>query len=373
MIRYLSLVWVLAAVGTGAPRLAQASGEPLLVVVEARPGAAVDPGEVRQAIAAELRAPVRSPRDAAAEEGTADVLIVTVDRAGIAMSLRTGAATVVSRVVAAPGDRKGRLEGIAWLAGNLARDQAGAILAAAPAPAAVTAATAQVGTPSPGTPSPAEVPPPSPLPATEPPPLAAHVARDLAPTSNEVVVTQPVPAAAGRPSWSMTIGGGPSALWRGNGDREQRLWPGPGVWYLEVQRRAAGERLIVGAALDVGPDMAMGLRSASLDFIGGAATVGVGHRFGRTFVEATGGLGLEVYQSGANVTTSMTTTPTGIQSESQTVPTAVVGLYLRGQATAGLALSRSFDLLASAGGHLGSVGLWDHFLTGSLGLRLRFN
>ena len=169
----------------------------------------------------------------------------------------------------------------------------------------------------------------------------------------------------------MTLGGGPSASPLGSGDRDQPLWPGPGVYYLEFHRRASSDGLIVGAALDVGPEMASGLRGPSVYFIGGAALVGGGRRFGRIFVEATAGLGLETRQSTISVQTT-TVSETGTTIESQGIPTSTLGLYLRGQATAGLALSKSFDLLASVGGHLGSLGRSDAFLTSSLGVRLRF-
>ena len=48
------------------------------------------------------------------------------------MWLRAGAAGVVSRAVPAAGDRKARLQSIGWLAGNLARDQVGAVVAGCP-------------------------------------------------------------------------------------------------------------------------------------------------------------------------------------------------------------------------------------------------
>jgi hypothetical protein len=365
MSQRLSLVGVVVAVAAGAPSLSVASAEPLVVVVESAPGGAVDPVEVRRIIAAELRAPVRAPRDAAADDAS-DLLIVAVDRGEIRMSLRPGAAGGVSRAVPAPSDRKARLQSIGWLAGNLARDQVTAFVAPAPLPAPAPAPAPSV---EPEPVSPPEPPPPAPPPATEPPPFADHAPREPAATPGAVVAAQPSPAVgAASPTWSLAIGGGPSALWEGLGDREQPIWPTVGIWYLEVQRRSSTNGLILGAVLDVGPDMALGIKSGSIDFIGGAALVGIGHRFGRTFVEATGGLGLEAYQSGASLQT--TTTPGTI--ESQSVPTVILGLYLRGQATAGLALSRSIDLMASAGGHLGSVGRFDHFLTTSLGLRFRF-
>jgi hypothetical protein len=350
---------LLVATAAGAPSLAAAAVEPLVVVVETGPGVAVDPAEVRQAIAAELRTLVRAPRDAAAED-TSDLLIVAVDRAEIRMSLRAHTASVVARVVAAPGDRKARLQSIGWLAGNLARDQVSPMVVA-PLPAPLAVAAASVDTP----PAP-EVPPPAPPPATEPPPLAASAPREHAPAPGGVVAAQPTLVAAPDPTWSLTIGGGPTAFWTTGPEYNQPTWPGVGIWYLELQRTLPARTLILGAALEIGPDMA---DRASKSFIGVAALVGADHRFGRTFIEATGGLGLEIYQG--DVPVSMTA---GNEAVSQDVPVSTVGLYLRAQATAGVSLSRHFDLLASAGGHQGNA--WarrDHFVTTSLGLRVRFD
>ena len=364
------LVTVIAVAVTALPSFAAAAVvDPLLVVVETAPGAAVDAVEVRQAISGELGTAVRAPRDPAAPD-TPDLLIVAVDRAEIRMWLRAGAAGVVSRAVPAPGDRRARMQSIRWLAGNLARDQVDAIVAPVPAPAPVSVASVEVEPFSR-----AEVPPPAPPPPppTDPPPLAENAAGETAGASGGVVSRAPSPAAAGGtgPTWSVTVGGGPSASPLGNGDPDQSFWPGPGVWYLEFQRRASLDGLIVGGVLDVGPEMPSGLGGPSVYFIGAAALVGGGRRFGRILVEATGGLGMETRQGTATVNTT-TTSGTSTTIESQSVPAISLGLYLRGQATAGLALSKSFDLLASVGGHLGNQGRPDAFFTSSLGLRFRF-
>lgn len=364
-------VTVIAFTATAFPPLAAAAvADPLLVVVETAPGAAVDAVEVRQAITEELGTAVRAPRDGATPD-TPDLLIVAVDRAEIRMSLRASGAGAVSRAVPAPGDRKARLQSIGWLAGNLARDQVGPIVAWVPAPGLVSGASAEgEGEPS----ARAEVPPPpAPRLTTDPPPFAETADRETAGTSGGVVSMEATPAAAGGtgPTWSLAVGGGPSLLYQGSGDREIPTWPGPGVWYLELQRRASSDGLILGAVLDVGPDMAAGIKSGSIDFIGAAALVGGGLRFRRIFVEATGGLGLEAYNS---VATVQSETTSGMQTtiKSQGFSTVILGLYLRGQATAGVALSKYFDVMASLGGHLGSVGRRDAFFTSSLGLRFRF-
>ena len=187
-----------------------------------------------------------------------------------------------------------------------------------------------------------------------------------------VVAAQPAPAAASPATWSLTIGGGPTAQ---PARSDVRTWPAATVLYLELQRRTASA-LILGAALDVGPDV-LGLRDSAFDLIAGAALVGAGHRWGRNFVEATAGLGLEIYQYTSGVLTK-TVHETSSETIVQGVPTMTVAAYLRGQASVGVSLSRSFDLLASAGGHLGSWHSFDgfvatdRFVTTSLGLRFRF-
>ena len=365
------MVGVIAFAATALPSLAAvALVDPLLVVVETAPGAVVDAVEVRQAITGEVGTAVRAPRDPGAPD-TPDLLIVAVDRAEIRMSFRAGAGSVVSRAVAAPSERKARLQSIGWLAGNLVRDQVGPIIAPVPAPTSVTVASV-AGEPSAG----AEAPPPAATPptGTTPPPFAEIAARETAGASGAVVSTQPAPAAAGGAGsvWSLTLGGGPSAsILLSSGERNQPLWPGSGVWYLEFQRRASSDGLIIGAALDVGPEMAPGWQGPSVAFIGGAALVGDGRHFGRIFVEATAGLGFQIRQSTIALPT-VTNSGTSATTETQDIPTSSLGLYLRGQATAGVALSKSFDLLASVGGHLGNMGRSDTFLTSSLGVRMRF-
>jgi hypothetical protein len=157
------LLTVITVAAVALPSFAAAAVvDPLLVVVETAPGAAVDAVEVRQAISGELGTAVRAPRDPAAPD-TPNLLIVAVDRAEIRMSLRRGTAGAVWRAVPAPGDRKARLQSIRWLAGNLAHDQVDAIVAPVPAPAPISVAAVE-GEPS----SRADVPPPAPAPRPRP-------------------------------------------------------------------------------------------------------------------------------------------------------------------------------------------------------------
>src|SRR5437868_4123954 len=106
--------------------------KPLLVVVEASPGLGLDGRAVRERIGAELRAPVFAPSNSV----TGDVLMtVALDRTEIRVWLHDGAAPPVSRAIPMPAERADRLQAIAWLAGNVARDQVSSITRPAePAP-----------------------------------------------------------------------------------------------------------------------------------------------------------------------------------------------------------------------------------------------
>ena len=111
---------------------ARAADGQLLVVVEAPPALETDAEEIRRAIGAELHARTIAPMSTPAE-APGRALIVALDRDRIAMSLRANDGTSVVRVIPAPVERGARLRAIAWLAGNLARDQVSPILAEGPA------------------------------------------------------------------------------------------------------------------------------------------------------------------------------------------------------------------------------------------------
>ena len=124
----LALLGVVASTG-----LALGADRPLLVVVEAAPGCDIGAAEIRQVIAAELAEPVVGAREGNADAAT-DILVVGLEPQEIRMSLRAGTAPIVSRTIAAPPDRPGRLRSIGWLAGNLVRDQIGPIVATRESP-----------------------------------------------------------------------------------------------------------------------------------------------------------------------------------------------------------------------------------------------
>ena len=113
-------------------RPAHAAEGPLLVVVEAPPALDADAAEIRRAIGTELHAHTIAPMSTPAE-APGRALIVALDGDRIAISLRANDGTSVTRVIHAPAEHAARLRAIAWLAGNLARDQVSPILAEAPA------------------------------------------------------------------------------------------------------------------------------------------------------------------------------------------------------------------------------------------------
>jgi hypothetical protein len=145
--------------------------------------------------------PVVAPEDASAA-GASNVLIVSVDKAGIRMSLRGSAAGLVGRTIPAPLDYPTRLREIGWLAGNLARDQVSGIVAAPaehrPGTPAMDIAAADL--------APAiETPPQTSPPAS----LTAVPARSQEPAAT--VATDPSASAPGGSPWSITAAFGPTA------------------------------------------------------------------------------------------------------------------------------------------------------------------
>src|SRR6185312_268000 len=123
-------------------------------------------------------------------------LIVSVERDRITMSLRDSATTPVVRSIPAPADAAARLRAIAWLGGNLARDQVTGIMAAPPPPPPPSS-TEPPPAPTPTLPAPAPVPPP--------PPSRAPVEQ---PVPTVTAAAEPVPAR--RSNWSIGVAAGPA-------------------------------------------------------------------------------------------------------------------------------------------------------------------
>jgi hypothetical protein len=345
------ILGVIASAGS-----ARGADAPLLVSVEVAPGADVSPGEVRHLIATELGMPVVSARDAAAA-GAADVLLVTVAPHELRMSLRAGAAPVVSRAIAAPADRPARLRSIGWLAGNLARDQVGPLVAAPAAP------------PS------APLPPDAARPLREPPPLA-----DPPPASDS---GSPAVVVSSRPSikgdsvpharWSITALGGPvlNVFHYNDGTSLGRTdFSRATAYRIEMQHQATSDSLLFGAALEAGPN------APAKHYFGAVAFAGSRWRWRSWFVEANLGLGLEVIDEMVKkVSVTNSSDMLGPVEQTTVSSEPVPELYVRVAGAAGVNLTQSFDLVAQLGAHLSSGQFGPYYfgfyLSSIIGLRLR--
>jgi hypothetical protein len=345
-------LWVatlaVAAVRAGAAR---AADDRLLVVVESAPGTGVDAREVRQTVGAELGIPVVAPEDPTAAEAS-NVLIVTVDKSDIRMSLRGSAAGLVGRTIPAPADRPTRLREIGWLAGNLARDQVSGIVAvpatqASMPPQLPVAAAVEAH-------------------ATEPPPVAVAPAPPASDPAATVFV-RPIDATTSPgPRWTITAAGGPTAAFAYSPGSSTVLWDA--TYQLEAQHQSSTDGLILGAALDVGTNNS----APGSELFGIAGIVGSSWSHRRWFVETTAGVGLELArldQVSRTVTSSSLTGNSSVTTETNDVQPV---LYLRGIGTLGLALSTSLDLVARFGVHLASSGGSSaDFVSTTVGLRYR--
>jgi hypothetical protein len=327
---------------------ARGANDPLLVVVESPRGSGLDPAAVRRSIERELVRKVLAPTDAAAARSS-QVLLVAFDGRQIAMSLRTGDAAPTARTIPAPPEPATDLRAIAWLAGNLARDQVSPLLAA-PAPALST--------------SPPPPPTPAPESASQPPPLAVT---EPATESRSPPVESVRRAAAGTAvetsRWTVSGAGGPTgAAILGN-----RSWPAGtryngAAYQIEVQHQSSPGALLYGAVLQAGPVQ---------HYLGVAGLLGSRWLRPRWYWEATFGLGLELMvlpTASYTYTNSSMTGPVSMTTvSSQTRPV----LYARAVGTFGVPLNRSFDLLASLGLHVTSEEIDTGFGSVTIGLRLR--
>jgi hypothetical protein len=328
--------WVCAILGVAflAGR-AHSAGAPLVVAVEVAPGMDIAATDVRQIVASELGRPVVGSRDRTQAE---DVLLVSLGPRDITMSLHARTVPVITRAIEAPADRSGRLRSIAWLSGNLVRDQVGPIVASA-------------GNPQP---PPAETEPP-PLPAAESPAAAAPAA---------IVSSAAAPPADTYPhaTWAVTaVGGGSLSL-------QETLVRGVhfgNTFKVEVRHQTSPDSLFFGMALQVGPDV------GAQHEIGGAAFIGSDWRRRWFFLEGDLGLGIEVLKSTYISSVSMSSGSTGTTMQETTTVDHFAGLFARAQGTAGVRVTATFDVVAQLGLHLSSGGGYSSFVSSLFGLRLR--
>ena len=341
-------------------RPARAAEGPLLVVVEAPPALDADAAEIRRAIGTELRSQTIAPMKRGGEPPER-ALIVAFDRDRIAMSLRTNDGAPVVRDIPAPADPTARLRAIAWLAGNLARDQVTSIVAEAPAETTPLATIPSI----------------APAPATEPPPLPSPTAiptavvptASVTPTAAETVATTgkiaPPENLTGPDHWSITFADGPTdniARYNRRGEFGTGSIFGT-AWYLDVQRRSEKNGFLLGAALsgtngDFAPrgDWAVGIRGLS------EPTRPMELRDHRRCGRGTGGRVCALYDPDA-VTTALSRSQLTQQNQVRPALLADAGVAVAHS------LWQSVDAVVRLGAHLSTISLDDFFLATTIGLR----
>ena len=344
-------IWCAAVGVIAVTGVARGADAPLLVSVEITPGLDVGPADVRRTVATELGAPVVGAWEEAAAD-TASLLLVDVAPREVRMSLRTGAMPVVSRTIASPVDRPGRLRSIGWLAGNLVRDQVGPLVATAAAPAPM--------------PSAAEARPP-----TEPPPVpSGATSRDSAGPA-AVVASRP-PArddAVPHARWAITAGAGPALNVTHFPDytsHGETYFTRGTVYQIEVQHQASPDTVLLGAALEIGPN------APNRHYFGAAAFAGSRWSRRSWFVEANLGVGLEVLDEGTrNVTVTSSSDMLGTLSQTTVSSGPVPEFFARGTGAVGVNLTQSFDMVVQLGAHLSSEGQLGSYLSSTIGVRMR--
>jgi len=285
-----STLFGLALVVAATTRPVLAAGAPLLVVVEAPPALDADAAAIRRAIAAELRSATVAPTQIVPEGGDR-VLIVALEHDRITMSLRASDASPVVRVVPLPTDHGARLRAIAWLAGNLARDQVSPILAEPPPepppvatgpPPLVAPEPPLAGSASSAAPAPSPIPPPSSLQAPSE-------------VRGPMIAARAEPAGVASPlRWSVSGSLGPAlAAFNRFGYFE---WISPSApvtaWQISVQRRREDQRLVIGGALQgIYSSDGNALSGPGVPLLGANVFLGAEWRFRHCALETTVGAG----------------------------------------------------------------------------------
>jgi hypothetical protein len=335
-----------------------ASEKTLVVAVEMEAGAGVNGAQVRAVIGQELRRPVATFIDGAAPPaGTdePDLLLVGLGRERIVMSMRRHLEAGIERSVPAPADAAARLRTIAWLAGNVVRDQVSPFLrASAELGQRVSLVEAAAVSTEAGPPAPAQ-PPPA---ATEPPPMAPP---SLPARSEVETLAREEPAASPRTEaeWSISATGGPAVF--GRAPVSLGSFDSSVAFQLDLLKHRS-DRWLWGVGVDVGPFEAVGAGLAALG--------GRGWRWDKIRLEANAGLGIEsVTLHDVHTTVSNTSG----EPSSDTVVVVRTGYVPYGRVVATLSreLTSSWDVVLRVGANLAFAGTHENPIFASgLGLRL---
>ena len=325
---------------------AHAAGSPLLVVVEAPPDLEMDAGEVRRAIGAELGEPTIAPSKVA-RDWTSRALVVAVDRQRITMSLRDSETEPIVRAVASPPERAARLRVIAWLAGNLARDQ-------------VTSVVAEPARPEPA--APAAEPPPAPAAPVDPPRFEA-----LVPT----VVSRAEPGVAGPAKWTLGVAIGPAVSLDGIGHpilylSELRSSDATTIWRVEARRQSAASRTFTGLALEGG----WYTPKYGGELVGALALAGAAGHLGKWTFAASAGAGIDLDRK-AEPKVDFIGTNGGLATIASVSYVLMPGLFGAASLSLAYQLSESFEAALGLDVHVSAIDDGDNYLAATLGLRHR--
>ena len=281
------------------------------------------------------------------------------------MSLRASDGGSIARVIPAPADHAARLRAIAWLAGNLARDQVNPILAEAPAePTPLATIPALPATPS----------------ATEPPPASAAAPAEQPPSSQVAPPSSPPPGsnAAGAIVRTEPHRLSSPLLWSVSGSvgpvivalDQPFLVMGPftvrihdsTAWQLEVQRRRMNEHLVIGGTLEGTHSNRANTDSAQL--VGVNVFVGAAWHFRLCSLEATIGAGPE-----AASVAQFVTVPVGYQTELVSYDAYRFALYAKGSIAAAIPVTDSIEALLQLSFHVTSTQEQSWFGASTIGVR----
>jgi hypothetical protein len=282
------------------------------------------------------------------------------------MSLRANDGTSVARVIPSPVDRAARLRVIAWLAGNLARDQVSPILAEAPVEPlplptvpALPVATAATEPPPAATQPSGEHPSSLPVAPPSSPPLPGDVAGAISLRTEPQKPPSPL-------FWSVSASVGPviAAFDRGAfvvGPFTVRIHDST-AWQVEVQRRRTNGHLIIGGTFE-------GTHSNRADedspqLLGVNVFVGADWHSRLCNLEATIGAGPE----GASIL-QYESVPVGNETEALPYYSYRFALYAKGAIAAAVPLGDSIEGLVELGFHVSSTREESWFGASTIGVR----
>jgi len=340
--RLRALIWFLWPALLVLPTsLAQAS-EPILVVVEATPDAALSADDIRAEVTAELGVPVLGPSEM---EGTtsAETLIIEIGARAAVLVFHPRDGAIRRRKIDLPADDPGRRKTIAWLAQNLVKDQVAGL-------PEVTSKQTQVEQPV------AAPPPSSPL---EPPPHSPRPPQ-RAPEDLPVTAEKAQPTAEARSLWSIAVSGGPTLHFLTNLGWKWDPWRSGNEWEIEAQRSMG--TWTAGVALDFGEQ--------DIPLVGLAGFVGDGWQRGNWRLEGTVGAGLEYTNRRVATVHQSVDSRTGAYTTMDVSTELRPRLYGRGNLTLAWRGMRSVDFTLRLGLHVDTDDKMYSYGTALLGLRM---